>query len=347
MGCGGTSEKEPSKPVLTGPIIAINIDVGGTVIEYTVHTDEQIGSLKQRLISASEEQLPPSSVTRLVFSDVVLADNITIQETGMTAGALISLEWSPAKLLALKLLGSSVFIRSWPEETILEVLLRSVINQVYTENEIASSRWFDATGRQINTALTVAEAGLGTSSVKELDAVWMLDCTDPTNTVTYSDQAALLQHESTAQMREGVMRRGDDEGDEYGLSWQGLSPGEQLVNKIDSSRFELRWAGQGIQVLEAKGTGMYVGCGAAGDGQWDGLGFKAVLVKPDPADQSHLLRMVPARNGLQDAHYFSLESVQYPGFLLNHCGGLLWFFDRPANNEESFRQESTWSFEFE
>ena len=72
--------------------------------------------------------------------------------------------------------------------------------------------------------------------------------------------------------------------------------------------------------------------------------LKAVLVARNSPEA--LLRVRPARNGAGPP-WFSLESAspQYNqhGYLLNHNCGLLFFFNRPANKEELFRQDATWS----
>jgi len=56
---------------------------------------------------------------------------------------------------------------------------------------------------------------------------------------------------------------------------------------------------------------------------------------------SSFLRVVAARNGMSDP-WFSLEPLDHPGFLLNHCGGPLYFCNGPHSEESLFREEATW-----
>ena len=117
----------------------------------------------------------------------------------------------------------------------------------------------------------------------------------------------------------------------YGLSARGIDAGEQLTNtRADEDKFRVHNLGDNtIKIESLSSPGLYIGVGA---------GFKAVLVSD--SDPSCHLRLAPPRNQMEG--FISFESVQHPGFLLNHCNGKMWFFDRPANNEATFSADSSW-----
>jgi len=127
---------------------------------------------------------------------------------------------------------------------------------------------------------------------------------------------------------------------EYGLSARGKGAGEQLTNtRAHEDEFRVHDLGDGAVKIESLSSpGLCIGVGGRHGRWYPTEGFKAVLVSD--SDPSCRLRLAPARNHSQV--YISFEPEQHPGHLLNHCDGLMWFFNRPANNEAIFSADSSW-----
>ena len=123
------------------------------------------------------------------------------------------------------------------------------------------------------------------------------------------------------------------------------SASRQLTNQLGAAainRFTLRVGADGACSLESLAhPGWFV---APDDAPVDTHGMRAyrcVLTDGSAGGGGAIrptLRQVAARNGAAMPEWFSLEAAHAPGFLLCHCNGSLWFFDRPANSEQIFRQ---------
>ncbi|KAK3237184.1 hypothetical protein CYMTET_45080 [Cymbomonas tetramitiformis] len=128
----------------------------------------------------------------------------------------------------------------------------------------------------------------------------------------------------------------------YGLSARGVRPNTQLYNtRGDDDQFRARQVGNRLFAFESLSTpGYYVGIDDDPADVWypQEKCYRSVLVKyGDP--RAHL-RLIPARDGSDTLRSF--ESAARPGFLLNHCDGLMWFFDGPANDESTFSKDASW-----
>jgi len=123
-----------------------------------------------------------------------------------------------------------------------------------------------------------------------------------------------------------------------GLSARDVGVDCQLNNnKQNQDRFTMCEVAEDIFTFESHANpGTFIGIGSESWG-----GFQAVLVGGGMDDQRKLLRTVPARNGAA-APWCSYEHVDHPGYLLNHCNGMLWFFNAPKNNETCFGMDATW-----
>ena len=127
---------------------------------------------------------------------------------------------------------------------------------------------------------------------------------------------------------------------EYGLSARGKGVGEQLTNsRRHEDHFLVHNRGGGVVMIESVSSpGLYIGVGRRHGRDYMTEGFQSVLVsEPDPSCR---LRVVPSR--IHSQLYISFESVQHPGYLLNHCDGLMWFFNQPATNYSDFSEDSSW-----
>lgn len=71
--------------------------------------------------------------------------------------------------------------------------------------------------------------------------------------------------------------------------------------------------------------------------------IQAVLVEAG-SRSARLRKIAPRNRDLIQApgNWSSYELADKPGFLLNHCCGLMFFFDKPANDERTFRNDATW-----
>ena len=124
----------------------------------------------------------------------------------------------------------------------------------------------------------------------------------------------------------------------YGLSAKDCDQGKQLKNtRADNDGFHVRPEGDHVYKFESS-SGLYLGVGEPHQMWYPNDGFQAVLVPKD--HPSAAMRVLPARNGAEGFHSF--ESVEHPGYLLNHCDGKIWFFNGPANNELVFSQDASW-----
>mmetsp|Transcript_52223 Transcript_52223/g.62898 ORF Transcript_52223/g.62898 Transcript_52223/m.62898 type:complete len:430 (+) Transcript_52223:56-1345(+) len=125
-------------------------------------------------------------------------------------------------------------------------------------------------------------------------------------------------------------------------------PHQQPCNKLShSDEFRIRRVRAGVYQFESQTfPGRYIGIDKGTKITcMKTMGFKATLVTGADDARSHHRVVSPARNGAAiESGFVSLESVTNSRFLLNHANGWMWYFDRPANREELFREDSTWRF---
>jgi hypothetical protein len=134
----------------------------------------------------------------------------------------------------------------------------------------------------------------------------------------------------------------------YGLSaksYDGFlqSEGKQLNNnRSHHDTFKInRCVGENRITIESlTAPGLFIGVGPRCSGSYAerSEGFEAVLVTE--SDPSKDLVVVPARNS---NHLFdSFEPVAHPGYLLHHCDGIMWFFNKGAYGEGLFSKDASW-----
>lgn len=118
--------------------------------------------------------------------------------------------------------------------------------------------------------------------------------------------------------------------------------GDQLENnRSANTKFTRRRVAEDMYIFEletrpslAIGIGQLTGKYNIGEEER----YTCVLV--EKTDGRALLREVGPRNGGEG--FSSYEAAGFPGLLLNHCDGKMWFFDTPANSEYIFSQDASW-----
>mmetsp|Transcript_18858 Transcript_18858/g.43002 ORF Transcript_18858/g.43002 Transcript_18858/m.43002 type:complete len:269 (-) Transcript_18858:66-872(-) len=136
---------------------------------------------------------------------------------------------------------------------------------------------------------------------------------------------------------------------DYGLSaktWNGepMKEGDRLINKRNHRDiFRIEHHEDNIITIESMTVqGLFIGLGRRSGEFGRKNPFNAVLVNPKFDEDRHKLRMVSAINGW-GKFYASFEPISQPGYVLNHCGGNMYFSKVPNwPNEDVFKQDSSW-----
>ena len=318
---------QPAAPESDTVRVFVELGPSGVQTPCEVGQDEYCGRLKSYLFEhppADGPEIPPPCATRLIFANNELGNGDSYRSSGVEPDALLQLEFGEGfNVILVPATGQSHEMQVWKDESVANMFIRAS-NQIIGLHEtfrlatLSSSFW----------------------QLQRVDSDPVTN-DDWYNADTLVGDSAMRSGDSlvlTERCLEGIMRPANN----YGLSGAnnrgGMLPeGSQLNNRVDNSKFMLQPAEGGVVTLEfvtqwhAK---LFVGVGPSGING----GMKAVLTSDTNANH---LRVCPARNG-RPAPWFSLESAKHPGFLLNHCNGVLWFFDHPANNEQCFQADSSW-----
>lgn len=127
----------------------------------------------------------------------------------------------------------------------------------------------------------------------------------------------------------------------YELSATNKGLGDQLTNTSDGNQWQVKHIEQHVYAIESiSSPGLFIGFGERGVVGMT-RGYEAVLVSE--GDSASRLRLRAARNG--SSLHLSFGKADDPRYLLNHCNGLMWFFKEPANSEDVFSNDASWTLE--